>query len=180
MRILICCLFVFLGPHPRHMAVPRLGVESELLLPAYTTAIATPDPSCLCDLHPSSRQRRILNPLSKARDRTCNVMAPSRSQFRCTTTGTPSLLSFISDVAIEKLDVSYALIPETVLLFLWCFLTSYNAAILSLLGPCLSSQSDVFMNKRYRITKETNTFIKTLKTTNLYYSSCICASLLVL
>ena len=32
------CLFVFLGPHPWHMEVPRLGVELELQLPAYTTA----------------------------------------------------------------------------------------------------------------------------------------------
>ena len=30
--------FVFLGPHPLHMEVPRLGVQSELQLPAYTTA----------------------------------------------------------------------------------------------------------------------------------------------
>ena len=29
---------------PAHMEVPRLGVESELQLPAYTTAAATPDP----------------------------------------------------------------------------------------------------------------------------------------
>ena len=33
--------FVFLGPHPRHREVPRLGVQSELQLPAYTTATAT-------------------------------------------------------------------------------------------------------------------------------------------
>ena len=46
----------FLGLHPRHMEVPRLGVESELWLPAYATAIARPDPelSCVCDLHHSS------------------------------------------------------------------------------------------------------------------------------
>ena len=48
--------FGFLGPHLRHMEVPRLGVESELQLPAYTTATATPDPSHVCDLHNSSRQ----------------------------------------------------------------------------------------------------------------------------
>ena len=60
----------FLGPHPRPLEVPGLGVESELQLPAYTTATATPDPSCICDLHHGSRQRRILNPLSEARDRT--------------------------------------------------------------------------------------------------------------
>ena len=48
--------FCFLGPHPWHMVIPRLGVELELQLPAYTTAAATPDPSCVCDLHHSSRQ----------------------------------------------------------------------------------------------------------------------------
>ena len=31
-------LFCFLGPHPRHMEVPRIGVELELQLLAYTTA----------------------------------------------------------------------------------------------------------------------------------------------
>ena len=54
--------FVFLGPHPRHMEVPRLGVESELQLPAYAIATATPDLSRTCKLHHSSWQRRILNP----------------------------------------------------------------------------------------------------------------------
>ena len=33
--------FCFLGPHSWHMEVPRLRVESELQLPAYTTATAT-------------------------------------------------------------------------------------------------------------------------------------------
>ena len=31
----------------------------------------------VCNLHHSSRQRRIVNPLSKGRDRTCNLMVPS-------------------------------------------------------------------------------------------------------
>ena len=31
----IFCFFFFLGPHPRHMEVPRLGVQLELHLPAY-------------------------------------------------------------------------------------------------------------------------------------------------
>ena len=37
------CLFVcfcFLGPHALHMEVPSLGVNSEIQLPAYTTATA--------------------------------------------------------------------------------------------------------------------------------------------
>ena len=41
-------------------------------------AIATQDPSRVCDLHHSSQQRQILNPLSKGRDRTRNLMVPSR------------------------------------------------------------------------------------------------------
>ena len=32
----------------------------------------------VCDPHHSSQQRRILNPLSTAGDRTCNLMVPSR------------------------------------------------------------------------------------------------------
>ena len=41
------CFFSFLGPHPQHTEVPRLGVESELQLLAYTTM---PDSSHICDL----------------------------------------------------------------------------------------------------------------------------------
>ena len=59
------------------MEVPRLGVELELQLPAYATTTATQDASCICDLHHSSRSRRILNLLSKARDRTLVLMDPS-------------------------------------------------------------------------------------------------------
>ena len=32
--------FFFLGPHSRHMEVPRLGAALQLQLPAYTTATA--------------------------------------------------------------------------------------------------------------------------------------------
>ena len=60
------------------MEVPRLGVELELQPPAYARATATPDPSLVFDLHHSSRQRRILNTRSKARDRTCLPTDASR------------------------------------------------------------------------------------------------------
>ena len=53
------------------MKVPRLRVELELQLLAYTTAPATPDLSCICDLQHSLWQRRILNPLSEVGDGTC-------------------------------------------------------------------------------------------------------------
>ena len=50
------------------MQVPRLGVESELQLPAYATATATWDLSSVGDLHQSSQQWRSLNPMSKANE----------------------------------------------------------------------------------------------------------------
>ena len=61
------------------MEVPRLGVKLELQLPATATATATatPDQSRVCDLYHSSWQRWILNPLSKARDRTLIFMDTS-------------------------------------------------------------------------------------------------------
>jgi len=59
------------------MEVPRLGVQLELELLATATATATPDPRRDCNLHHSSQQHQILNPLSKGRDRTRNLMVPS-------------------------------------------------------------------------------------------------------
>ena len=62
---LFFCLF---RAAPRHMEVPRLGVKLELQLRATTIATATWDPSLICDLHCSSQQHQILNPLREARD----------------------------------------------------------------------------------------------------------------
>ena len=71
------------------MEVPRLGVESELQLPACTTAAAMQDPSCFYDLNThSSEQRQMLNPLSETRDQTW-IMDTSQIHFRWATTGTP-------------------------------------------------------------------------------------------
>ena len=62
-------LFIFfLGLYLWHMEVLRLGVKSELQPPAYTTATAVQDPSCVCNLHHSSRQCWIPDSLSEARD----------------------------------------------------------------------------------------------------------------
>ena len=71
----VCLLFHM---HPCHMEVPKLGAESELQLPAYTTATATWDQSRSCDLHCSLRHCQNLHPLSKARDLTHNLMDTSR------------------------------------------------------------------------------------------------------
>ena len=70
--------FVFLRPLPSHVEVPGLGIQLELWLPAYTTATATQDPSCICELHHSSQPCEILNPLSKSSDWTRNIIVPSQ------------------------------------------------------------------------------------------------------
>ena len=75
--LLLLFFFFFLGLHPLPMEVPRLGVQSELWLLPYTTAIATQDPSHVCNLHHGSWQCQILNPLSEARARTCILMDAS-------------------------------------------------------------------------------------------------------
>ena len=70
--------FFFLGPHLQYMEVPRLGVELELQLLAYTAATATPHPTRICGLHRSFRQHQILNPLGDTRVQTCILMDASR------------------------------------------------------------------------------------------------------
>ena len=53
--VCVCvCVCVFLGLHLQHMEVPRLGVEMDQQLPAYTTATANRDPSRVCNLYHSS------------------------------------------------------------------------------------------------------------------------------
>ena len=56
----------------------QLGLEVELQPLAYTTATATQDLSRVCSLYHSTCKHWILNPLSKARDRTCVLMDASQ------------------------------------------------------------------------------------------------------
>ena len=105
-RLLLFVFFWFLGPCLGHMEVPGLGIELELQLPAYTTATATQDPSCICDLHHSSWQYQILNPLSKARDRTRNLMIPSWIRQPLSHNRNSQVLLFIKvEVTYNKLYV---------------------------------------------------------------------------
>ena len=80
--LFVCC---FLGPQVWHIEVPRPGVKSDLQLPAYTTATATAttmwDPSLIFNLHHSSQQCRIFNPLREARDRTPVLMDTSQVHY---------------------------------------------------------------------------------------------------
>ena len=79
------------------MEVPRLGVKSELQLPAYTTATARWDPSCICNLHWSSQQHWTPDPLSMARDRTHILMDTGWIRFHRATMGTPSVFLRIAE-----------------------------------------------------------------------------------
>ena len=65
-------LFGFLGPYLQYMEILRLGVKSDLELPAYTTTM--PHLSHICHLFHRSWQCQILNPLSEVRDETCVLM----------------------------------------------------------------------------------------------------------
>ena len=77
---IFCLFFFFLGPHLWHMAVPRLRVESELAAGLHHSYSHTKSEH-VCDLHQSSWEGWILNPLSQARDRTCLFMDISRIRF---------------------------------------------------------------------------------------------------
>ena len=72
--IYLFSLFAFSGAAPKAYG----GSQARGLIGAvaYARATGTP-PRCICNLHNSSRQRRILNPLSKSRDRARNLMVPS-------------------------------------------------------------------------------------------------------
>ena len=83
-------LFFFLGPNVWQMEVPRLGVKLDLQLPAYTTAMAVPDPSHIGNLHQSSGQYLILNPPSKGRDWARILMDSSWAHFRWATRRIPN------------------------------------------------------------------------------------------
>ena len=109
--------FCFLGLHVRHMGVPRLGVESELQLPAYTTATARRDPSRICHLHHSSQQHWILNPLRKAMDLIGILVDTSRICFGCTTTGTPRVTSKFHLHHILLHELRQDLSPQRAMIF---------------------------------------------------------------
>ena len=54
LAVLGSCFVCSLGPHLWHMEVPRLVVELELQLQAYTTATEMPELNRICGLHHSS------------------------------------------------------------------------------------------------------------------------------
>ena len=79
------------------MEVSRLGIELELQLPAYKTATEMPELSSIRNLHHSSCQCQILNPLNEARDQTRVLMDPSWVPYCKATMGTLSTNIYIVD-----------------------------------------------------------------------------------
>ena len=60
------CLFFFLGLHLQHVEVPKLGAESELLLPAYTTTHSNTR-SLTYQVGPGIKQTQVLMGTSRVR-----------------------------------------------------------------------------------------------------------------
>ena len=80
---------VFLEPH--------LWLRGQIgaMVAGYTIATAMWDPSGVCDLHHSSQQHQILNPLIEAKDQTCSLMDTSWVFYHWATMGTPQNLFFL-------------------------------------------------------------------------------------
>ena len=92
------------------------GSQARGPIRAYARATAMPDLSHVCDLHHSSWQRRTLNPLSEARDRTRNLMALSCIRFCCATMGTPRLRFLITSAKfVLPHKVTWQQVPSTLL-----------------------------------------------------------------
>ena len=101
--LFIFSLSCFLGPHQWHMGVPRLGVESELQLLVYTTAV--PELSHICNLHHSSQQHWILNSLSDARDQTRHLIDTSWVPAHWATMGTPFFFNLTLKILLWNIPV---------------------------------------------------------------------------
>ena len=85
--ILMCwmCLFIFhlyfFRATPTAYGSSQARDQIRAAGTAYTTAIATQDPNHICDLHHSSQQGQIPNPLSRARNWTHILMNTSQIRF---------------------------------------------------------------------------------------------------
>ena len=112
-RVLPCffsfLFFLILGQHLRHVEIPRLRVKLELQLQAYTPVTAMQDLSCACNLHCSSRQHQILNPLSEARDWTCILMDTRWVHFHWDMTGDSAFKSMLFSFRLKWNKISVSL-----------------------------------------------------------------------
>ena len=116
-------LFLFfglLGPYPWRTEFPRLRGQNQSYSckPPCTTATAVVDPKGICNLHHSSLQRWVPDPLIKARDWTHILMETSRIRFHWATMGTleRSLAESLSEWLFKNM---YSLISFDIYLQTW-------------------------------------------------------------
>ena len=84
--------FFFLWAAPAVWKFPGEGLNWSW---TYTTTTEMQDPSRVCELHCSSQQHQILNPLRESRDWTHFLMDTSWVRYPWATTGTPSPFSVL-------------------------------------------------------------------------------------
>ena len=94
MKTLVFLIFVvgvvFLRSHPWHMEVPRLGIQSKLQLPTYTTATAMPDPSLSVTCTTAHGNAGSLTYWARPGIESAFILTdPSQIHFHQATTGTP-------------------------------------------------------------------------------------------
>ena len=116
------CGFLCLPPPFLFGATPTVYGSSRArgLIRAVATGLHQSHSNSFWDLHHSSQQCRILNPLREARDWTRNLMVPSQTHFCCTTVGTP-ITSFFTFLHLASGMLFYFLLtdfPYWLLLFL--------------------------------------------------------------
>ena len=115
---------LFLGPH----LLAHGNSQARGWIGAVATA--TRDPSGICDLHHSSRQGQILNPLSEARNRTCILMDTSLVHYLWAMTGTPWFAEVLNNGVGSEWMWVISLLSQRISLF-WSFVCVF----LPLLGP---------------------------------------------
>ena len=74
--------------------------------------------SHVCNLHHSSGQRQIPNPLSQARNPACILMDSSRDRFHCTAAGTP--INWFLDIKPTCIPEIDPIQPYGIILFICC------------------------------------------------------------
>ena len=112
-----------------------------------------PDLSHVCDLYHSSRQRRILNPLSEARDGTRNLIIPS--QIHLTTEPQrellPKTLMVRSKLRLARISLCLSTHPHLLCFWTLTFLSVISPRTLLPQGLCINYLYPVFMRRLFLI-----------------------------
>ena len=120
-----------------HMEVPRLGSNQSCSHQPLPQPQQWQDLSHICNLHHSSQQHQILNPLSEASDQNHILMDTSRVRYCWVTTGTPLWLFYIPNSLLKFWLYSSILFPSSVSILI-------SNVLNSLFGKLFISLSLVF------------------------------------